>query len=337
MEIAHNKPSFDHEEQAAAQAVLQSGFVAQGPHVEKFEAEFCEYLGLGPDSAVALSSGTGALLVALTVMGARGKRVGFPAYACTALRNGVAFAGAEELLCDVADDSPNVDIDVLSRSAADLFVVPHLYGIPADISSLPAERLIEDCAHALGAKQRGRYCGLSGKVAIFSFYATKLISSGGQGGMLVSQDAAVIAEARDFREFDQKNDRRKRFNLQMTDLQAAIGRVQLKKLPRFLERRSEIFGRYTGAGVKLLGEAAGAQCAPVRYRAVLRHDRPDELIAGMRRRGIHCIIPIEEREILGNAAEFPKAQALSRSTVSIPLYPALTNGEADRVVEGLGI
>ena len=111
-------------------------------------------------------------------------------------------------------------------------------------------KLINDNCHALGAKINDNMVGLNGTVGIFSFYVTKLMTSGGQGGMLISKNKEYADAARDYREFDLRNDNKKRFNFQMTDLQAAIGREQLKKLPSLIkdqagkkasEKTSEIY------------------------------------------------------------------------------------------------
>ncbi len=99
--ILHNKPTFGKEEEQAAIRVIRSGWVAQGKEVESFENEFCNYLGLPDGHAVALSSGTAALFMALWVLKAKGKKVAFPVYSCSALRNAVAMTGADEILSDI--------------------------------------------------------------------------------------------------------------------------------------------------------------------------------------------------------------------------------------------
>lgn len=314
--IPHNRPTLGAAEEAAATAVLRSGWVAQGPEVEAFENELCASVGLPEGRAVAVSSGTAALFLALEVLGARGKSVAFPVYACSALRNAAAMAGAKERLIDCAPGSPNADA---AKADAPFAILPHMFGIPCDLKKAKGA-VVEDCAQSIGGK-------ISGTVAIFSFYATKLVTSGGQGGMLASKDAALIEAARDYRLFDGRKDRKTRFNLQMTDLQAAVGRAQLKRLPEFLKRREEIFQRYKKAGLDLLD----AECA-VRYRAVLKTDKPAKVIEALAAASIKAIVPIEDWELLGEPKSFPNAAALSRSTVSLPCYPSLTNEDADAVI-----
>lgn len=209
-----------------------------------------------------------------------------------------------------------------------------MFGLPVDVASIKGKTIIEDCAQALGASMRGRPVGLEGRVAIFSFYATKIVTSGGQGGMLASADVDLVAAARDFREFDCRNDRKQRFNIQMTDLQAAIGRAQLKKLPSFVARRAEIFERYKRAGFDLL-EAPG-DAEPVRYRTVLRTSDPRSVIDSLARKGIKAIVPVEEWELLADPKAFPNAKRLSQSTVSLPTYPLLSDDDVSRIIDAVG-
>jgi perosamine synthetase len=331
--IPHNRPTLGLEEPRAAERVLVSGWLAQGAEVEAFENEVCAHLGLPPGHAVATSSGTAALFLALRALGARDARVGCPAYACSALANAIAFAGATPVLIDNERDRPNVDIAAMARADAAIAIVPHMFGLPANVTKLGGMPVIEDCAQALGASVRGAPVGVAGTVGIFSFYATKVITSGGQGGMLVSRDRGMVDAVRDFRQFDGRDDRRPRFNFQMTDLQAAIGRAQLGKLPSFLARRGAIFTSYRNENLELVD--AHADATPVRYRAVVRTPHPHRLIERLAQRGITAIVPVEERELLAAAEHFPHAAAFANSTVSLPIYPSLRDGDVSHIVAAL--
>jgi perosamine synthetase len=329
--IAHNRPTLGLEEQSAARRVLESGWVAEGPEVEAFENEICEFLSLPVGHAVAVSSGSAALFLAIRVVGGEDQAIACPVYACSALTNAITLARARPVLVDVALDSPNVDIGALSRVEADAAIVPHMFGLPVKLSAIRRPRIIEDAAQALGALVGDEPAGIGGDVGVLSFYATKVMTTGGHGGMLVSRHRHLADAARDFRMFDGRHDRNPRFNFQMTDLQAAIGRAQLKKLPGFLARRSEIFGRYKTAGLPLLDEQAYGR--PIRYRCVMRCNAPGRVIDELRRAGITAIVPIEDWELLGPADGFPCAAALARSTVSLPIYPSLADEEQERVID----
>lgn len=329
--IQHNKPTLGAEEEKAAQRIIRSGWLAQGKEVEAFENEFCSFIGLPEGHVVAVTNGTSSLFLALWSLKAQGKKVAFPVYACSSLRHAVAMAGAKEILVDIDRRTPNIDLESLGKSKADIAIVPHMFGLPLDISGFKSIDIIEDCAQALGASVNNIPLGLHGKIGIYSFYATKLITSGGQGGMVVSTDKALVDAIRDYREFDQRRDENKRFNFQMTDMQAAVGRVQLKKLPDFLKRRSKIFEFYRESGLPLLNVSEN-NLFPVRFRAVLLTERSKEVIQALSNRKIKAIIPIEDWELLGRKELFPNAYDMTQETVSLPIYPSLTDYDVKKVI-----
>ena len=327
--ILHNKPTIGDQESVAVSNVLDSNYISQGPEVKRFENDFCDFLGLPKQHAVALSSGTSALFMALWVLDAKRKKIALPVYACSALRNAVAMAQAEEVLIDVAKHSPNICLDQLKNSNADIAIIPHMFGLPNDIQNIENIAIIEDCAQSLGALIGSKKTGLVVKVGIFSFYATKLITSGGQGGMFVSEDKDLVDKVRDYRDFDCRRDKKHRFNFQMTDVQASIGRVQLKKLPDFIARRQKIFSMYKEAGFDLIESKNNT---PVYYRAIIRVDNPVEIKEKLLEQGVKVIIPIEDWELLGDGLEYKNAYNLTQTTLSIPIYPSLTNHEVRNII-----
>ncbi len=337
--IPHNKPTLGMEEEEAAIRVLRTDWIAQGAEVEAFENEFCDFIGLAHGHAVAVSSGTAALFLALWVLGAKCKKIAIPVYSCSALRHAVAMAGGIEVLIDVGINSPNIDSYKLIESRAKIAIIPHMYGLPVDFQQIESENvlIIEDCAQALGAKIADKHVGLFGKLGVFSFYATKLITTGGYGGMVVSQDKSLINSIRDYREFDLRHDKLPRFNFKMGDIQAAIGRVQLRKLQLFLKLRDEIFIRYKEAGLNLLDihEKDKGHLKPVRYRAVMLTTNPLNLIKKLSSIGVSAIAPIEDWELLGDGNFFPNAFKLSKMTVSLPIYPSLSENEVDLIIKGV--
>ncbi len=335
MIIPHNRLTLGAEEEKAAQRVLQSGRLVNGRETEAFELEFCERLNIPAGHAIATNSGTAALYLALRVLEASGKKIAFPAYVCSSLRHAVAMVGGEESLTDTSAHSPIMDFFQAENARADIAILPHLFGIPTEISShLQKLEWIEDCAQALGAQVNGQSVGLQGTLGIFSFYATKLITSGGQGGMIVSKDLHLIEEIRDFLNFDGRKDDKRRFNFPLTEVQAAIGREQLKKLDSFLMRREEVFQKYREKGFTLVDcePSSRVNLTPVRYRAIVRTKNPRTLIQKLAQHQIQAIIPIEEWEILGPSHLFPNAKDLALSTLSLPIYPTLSDSDVDRVI-----
>lgn len=331
--IPHNRLTLGPEERLAAERVLESGWLAQGREVEAFENEFCAFLGLTDACAVAVSSGTAALYLALWVMGAGGSTVACPVYACSAITNAIALAGASPVFMDTAPDSPNIEAAALARSGAPIAVVPHMFGFPVDLPVAGKIRFIEDCAQSLGARIGGAPVGLRGVAGIFSFSATKLITSGGQGGLLVSRDQSIVDAIRDYRAFDCRDDRKPRFNLQMTDLQAAIGRTQLRRLPCFVRRRAEIFERYRSEGLCVVEPSVAG--VPVRYRSIIRAREPWRLIDHLSASGINAIVPVNDWELLAPGDQFPHASHFARTTVSLPTYPSLTDPELQSIIGSL--
>ena len=331
--IPHNKPTIGRAEQEAATRVLASGWLAQGAEVEAFEREICAYLGLREGCAVALSSGTAALFAALLALQARGKRVAIPAYSCAALRNAVIMAGGEPAAIDIAHQSPNVDLELAVKCNAEIIIVAHMFGIPLrwhrGAISVP---VIEDCAQAFGARIDGRAVGLSGTVGVFSFYATKMLTSGGQGGMVVSSDRSLADAVRDYRQFDCRHDRAPRFNLQMTDLQAAVGRAQLSQIDEFLRKRKETYARYAAEGIHLWPLPSDTGLEPCYYRAVIRAPDPAKAIARFEENAIGAIVPIADWELLEDPERVPRAAALARSTLSIPIHPSLTERQTVTII-----
>lgn len=331
--IVHNQPTLGKQEKLAVSKVIDSGHIAQGIEVERFENELCDFLGLPEHHAVALSSGTSALFMSLWSLDAKGKSVAMPVYVCSSLRHAVAMSNAKEVLIDNSKNSPNICLKSLNKSDAKIAIVPHMFGLPSSIQDIEDKDIIEDCAQSLGASIENQKTGIIGKNGIFSFYATKLITSGGQGGMFVSKDKGLVDKVKDYREFDFRKDNKKRFNFQMTDIQASVGRVQLKQLPLFLERRQEIFKMYKDSGLDLIESKNNKS---VYYRAVIRVHNPSKVRVQLANKGINTIIPIEDWELLGDGIKFRNSYNLTQSTLSLPIYPSLSNKDVSMIINQLG-
>lgn len=328
MYIPHNRPSLGLEEMVAAQRVIKSGYLSQGKEVELFEKEICECIGYDAGHAIAVSSGSAALYMAI-----RSKMeitdvecIAIPAYSCSALENAVRLAGKKPVYLDVGIDTPNIDIS--GKYCADVTIACHLYGMPMEITD---ESVIEDCAQSIGATVKSNQVGSQTTISVFSFYATKPITSGGEGGMVVSKDKSVIEFLKDLRDFDMKHDDRVRFNFQMTDLQASIGREQLKKLNDFIIKRRYLADRYCDKGIALWNRKPGG----TEYRGLVKSKNSQKLIKYLSDKYIGAIIPIEESELLCAKELVPRSFELTQSLVSIPLYPSLSEEEQDVVIEAL--
>jgi len=316
--------------------------LAQGAEVAAFEAEMGAWLGLPP--GVAVHSGTAALHLALVGMGVgRDDEVILPSYVCVAPLHAVEYVGATPRLADVDPGTYNLDpADVRRRLTrrTRAIIVPHQFGLPADLEALLAlgVPVIEDCAQAIGARYRDRPVGTLGTVNIVSFYATKLLTTG-EGGMLLSRDRALLNRLRDRRDYDERRRHAVRYNYKLTDFQAALGRSQLRRLPAMLARRAAIAGRYRRAWADLPVRlpSPGRGCTHAYHRFVLG---VPTAAAPLARRltglGVIARLPVYRPIHLTLGLDgFPGATQAYRHALSVPLYPALTSREEGRVVRAL--
>jgi len=335
--IPHNKPTLGLEEEEAAIRVIRSGWVAKGDEVKSFENEFCDFVGLPKGHAVAVSNGTAALYLALLVLDGSGKKIASPGYVCSALRHAVDMSEGENVLIDTEYDSPNIDLKTLYNKNPQIAIIPHTYGIPINLSNLKKIMLIEDCSHAIGAKINRKSVGLQGELGIISLAATKMITSGGSGGMLISKNKRLIEKITNYIEYDMKKDDYKRFNFQMNDLQAGIGREQLRKLPDFLKRREEIFQKYKISGLDLLdiSTADNKTIQPVRFRAVLKTKKQFETIKLLKEHDIASRVLNDEWLISQNPKQFPNSFSMVQNSVSLPIYPSLSDEDVEKIISVL--
>ncbi len=321
--IAHSKPTLGQEEFDAVARVLASGMLAQGAEVEAFESECAA--AFGRRFGVATGSGTAALHLTLGALGVpRGEPVALPSYACAALITATRLHGAAPLLCDIGEDL-NLDPAAVPAGCRTA-IVPHLFGAPARLPECP--QVVEDIAQSMGG-----LTGREGMAAVTSFYATKLITTG-EGGMALTNDEGLADYVRDRRDYDNRDDFVVRYPYKMTDLAAAMGRVQLRRLPEFVERRIEIAARYTEAFADLplaLPKPEGH----VFFRYVVRTADADGLTAHLRACGVDAKRPVYRPAHHYLGGEYPRSEAAHAECVSLPIYPTLHDEDARRVIESV--
>lgn len=341
--IEHNRPWITPEDRAAVDAVLASGWVAQGVVTKALEGGFVKMHGGG--AACAVSSGTAALALALVGAGVTsGMHVAVPSYACSALLNAVYWVGASPVVGDVMAHSFTLDCSTLAR-AVDAVVAVHTYGAPAPITDCRriAPIVIEDCCQSLGGEIDGCPLGEAGDAAVYSFYATKIVC-GGQGGMVWSARSSLVDSIRDYRQFDGRESYAPRFNFQITDMQSALALSQLQRLVLIKQRRTELARRYADAmPAGLTCQEGLLQLGRMVHRYVVVapvQEVRDALARHMEAAGVHCIVPVERFELLHrylglDAQHFPVAERLVDTTLSLPLYPALGDAQAEQVCAAL--
>ena len=337
--IPHSRPTIDERDVTAVSNTLRTGNIAQGRVVEKFEHALADYIGL--KGGVATSSGTAALHLALLALGiTKNDVVAIPGYVCTAVLNAVHYVGATPLLIDIDPDTFNLDVTDLRRKQnprVKAVVVPHLFGLTANIEEITKLGIpvIEDCAQSIGATYKNKMAGSFGTISIFSFYATKMMTTG-EGGMVASNSAALLKKARDLRDYDNPTDYHVRYNYKMTDIQAALGISQLRRVPHFIKTRREIANKYHRELKDLCTLPAnyGGDWGHIYYRYVikLRHGLKSFLKLS-KEKGINCerpvFKPLHKYLSLSNA---PNTDRVWEQAASIPIYPTLTEKNTDSII-----
>jgi dTDP-4-amino-4,6-dideoxygalactose transaminase len=344
------KPQLGEEEKAAVMAVLDSGMLAQGPRVAEFETRFAELCGVR--HAVAVASGTAALWLALLghEIGPGDEVITTP-LSFIASSNCALFVGAGPVFVDIEPDTCLIDAGAIEdkmteRTRAILAV--HLYGQPCDMAAIMeiAGRhnliVIEDACQAHGAAFEGQPVGSFG-TGCFSFYPTKNMTTG-EGGIVTTNDDALAERLRLLRNHGQSQRYRHDilgYHFRTTEIQAAIGLVQLEKLPAWNEQRI--------ANARYLSERLQGVRTPIvrpnrrhvfhQYTIRVADDRRQALQDHLTRQGIgtaiHYPCPIHHQPVyrsLGYDDVLPQAEAASREVLSLPVYPALSQSDLDRIV-----
>lgn len=338
--IPHSRPTLPTaEEWAEVTGRLTPGWAADGPCVRTFQSAVAPWLGA--QEGIAVNSGSTALQLALLAVGVRpGSQVAVPAYCCAALLNAISGAGARPLLVDSVPGGYHLSVDDLARrwtSDVSAIVAVHMFGDPVDLVPLQqfGVPVIEDCAQSLGATRRGRFTGADGALAIGSFYATKVMTTG-HGGMVTSTDSRLLAAVMNLTEYDNRDDWQPRFSVGMSEVQAALGLWQLERLPGFFARRRTIAAYYTERTVGKLGITPANQWAteaePIFYRFTLRAHEADTAFRLLRERGIDAKRPVYQplHHYLGG--NYPQAELAHEQIVSLPIYPTLTDAEVETVM-----
>ncbi|MBX3371614.1 MAG: DegT/DnrJ/EryC1/StrS family aminotransferase [Nitrospira sp.] len=337
--IPHSKPSLGQEELRAVTEVLRSGQITAGPMVAQFERGIAAYIGL--HGGVAVSSGTVALELALRALGVgHGDNVILPSYVCSAPWLAVQRVGAQARLVDINPTTYNLDPQKVRKartSRTRAVIVPHMFGLPADLTSLQSLDipLIEDCAQTLGAMEQGRAVGSVGTLTVCSFYATKLLCTG-EGGMVLSNDEALLERVRALREYDKAPSLNSAAgNCKLTDLQAAIGVAQLNQLGEFLDKRSALAALYRDM---LSPELFTMPVVPagrthVYFRFVVRlmnglqsADDFTDYLSRLAHRGLQCRKPVfRPLHRYLDLPDFPASDEADASAISLPIHPSLTD------------
>ena len=361
------RPWLGEDEAAAAAEVIASGWIAQGPRVAEFEAAFAD--AIGAPYAVALSSCTTALHLALIVAGIEpGDEVIVPSLSFIATANAARYVGARPVFADVAETTQNLTPDTVAPRLTErtrAVILVDQTGMPADLDEMRALceprgiTIVEDAACAAGAIYKGRPVGAGAWLAAFSFHPRKLLTTG-EGGMLVTADADIAAQVRRLREHGMSVSAADRhasrqpvleqylevgFNYRMTDIQAAVGLVQLRKLDRMVARRRALAERYHDllADIPGLLMVRDPDYGTTNYQSFWvalpdgfpthRNDLLSMLAeAGVSaRRGVMAA-HLEPAYADQDPPRLPVTERLTANSLILPLFHAMTHDEQDLVV-----
>ena len=366
--IRFHQPSIGDREIAAAVEVLQSGWLTTGARAHELEARLAERIGVR--HALAVNSATAALHLALDGFGiGPGDDVVIPTLTFTACGEVCAYAGARVVLADVGEDAlmgPS-QLEAVGGDHTRLVMPVHFAGQAVDVDALravaPDARYVEDAAHALPADLRGVPTGRLGDAAAFSFYATKTMTTGGECGMLVTNDDALADRARVMRLHGISADAWNRygaggkwgyevveagFKYNLTDLAAAIGLVQLERLDELADARTAIARRYDHAFAttrllerppRRVGDRHAWHLYVVRLHLDAIRIGRGEVIERLAAAGIGASVhfiplhlqPHYQRRYGYAPGDFPVAEAIFERSISLPIWPGMTDEQLDRV------
>jgi dTDP-4-amino-4,6-dideoxygalactose transaminase len=354
--IAPAKPVIGEEEIDAAVRVLRSGMVVQGPEVAAFEEEFSRLVD--GRHCVAVNSGTSALQLSLLGLDLQsGDEVVVPSFSFAASANAVRLAGGEPVFADI--DAASFCLDPGAVEAAvgprTVAIMPvHLYGHPADMTAIGAiaERhglaVVEDAAQAHGATWGGRAVGTFGIAGCFSFYPTKNMHSL-EGGMITTGDAEFARTMRLLRNQGMERQYANEIvgaNMRLTDVAAAIGRVQLGKLDGWNARR-QANAEVLSAGIKsVVTPPVAKQATHVFHQYTIRAGNRDELRSALQERGIgtgvyyptpiHQLTPYLRGTRAGNRDwDLPETMRAADEVLSLPVHPQLGEDDLARIVDAV--
>ena len=346
------KPIIGDEEREAVDRVLRSGMLAQGPEVKAFEEEFSEHFGLDR-ACVAVNSGTSGLHLGLLSSGIKaGDEVIVPSFTFAATANSVALTGATPVFADIAADDFTLDPASVEASITDKTrgIMPvHLYGHPAKMDALRAIAdkhdlmLFEDAAQAHGASLNGTPVGAFGEFAAFSLYPTKNMTSG-EGGMVSVANAEIERNVRLYRNqgmLQQYHNEVVGLNNRMTDIHAAIGRVQLTKVGGWTQQRQSnaAFLSANLQGVVVPPVAEGAVHVYHQYTVRVAEDR-DGFSKALKEQynvgsGMFYPVPNHRLQPFQSPVDLPETERAAKECLSLPVHPSLSQGDLERIVEAV--
>lgn len=350
------KPIIGTEEREAVDRVLASGMIAQGPEVKAFEEEFSAQLAGGRE-CVAVNSGTSGQHLGMLAAGMKpGDEVIVPSFTFAATANSVAVSGAVPVFVDIDPETFCIDPEAVRAAITDRTVgiqPVHLYGHPAPmdaIMEIAREHglwVFEDAAQAHGATWDGKQVGSFGRGAMYSLYPTKNMTSG-EGGMVACEDGELARVVRLLRNQGMEKQYANEiagFNNRMTDIHAAIGRVQLTKIGGWTERRQELAARFDAELQGVVTPVVREQATHVYHQYTIRIDgatgeQRDRFATALREEhkvgcGVYYPTPVHRLPSYGLSLDLPVTEKVAQEVLSLPVHPSVTDEDAQRVIDAV--
>lgn len=336
MKILHSAPTITQEDIDAVTDALTSKHLEDGELVEVFEKKIAEFVGRR--YAVATSSGFASIHLSLIALGVgEDDEVIMPSYTCPALLNPVLLLRAKPVFADLEANSFNISvrtIQPLITCKTKAIIIPHTFGFPADLSVIEqlGVPVIEDCAQALGAHLNSKKLGSFTDVSVFSFYATKMITSG-DGGMLLTDDKKIYESALNHRYYGHKKQHQYiSYNYHLTNLNASLGISQLRRIDEFIQKRklyAAIYDDYFSSYAGLHNDFVQKENS-IFFRYLIQVNNRDELRDELRKEGIGTGFGVLEglhqlRDF--NDLRYPHTVQLLNEIISLPVYPSLEVGD----------
>jgi len=329
--------------------VLESGRFILGPEVKAFEEESARYLGV--DDSIGVANGTDALVLVLDALGVGpGDEVICPAFTFYATAESIARRGATPVFADIDPVTLNLDpTDVAAKMTprTEAIVAVHLFGRPLDVAALPdSVPVVEDAAQAFGASVNGRSAGASGAAGTFSFYPTKNLFGLGDGGLVTTSNPELAARARLLRfhgSHDKETFELVGYNSRLDELQAAALRVLLRHVDDWNGARRDAAARYAELGIGEVCEAPRDEPGHVYHVYVARTRERERLTAALDQAEIgwaaYYTTPLHLQPVFAHLGysegSLPETERAARETLALPLWPAITSEQQERVVECL--
>lgn len=343
--IQHSKPTIGKKEKLKEfiEDILNSQQYAEGKYVKIFEEKLSNFFST--KYAVVVSSGTAALHLALLSLGVdNNSEVILPSFSCFALLNAVLYTGAKPVIVDINHDEFNISYDEVKKNISKktkAIIIPHMFGYPAKdtkkIINLGIP-VIEDTAQSIGAKIDNVLVGKFGVINVLSFYATKMITTFGEGGAVLTNNEKLYKKIVDLKSYDKKFDFKLRFNYKLTEIQAVMGILQLEEINEFILKRKKIFEIYKNGlkncSIKIFEPQDNIE--PIFYRFIIQFNKKidlEKVVEKFKKLEIEVAKPVFlplDKYFYGKFL-CKNSKRFYETTLSLPIYPEIKEYQIKKI------